>query len=462
MVVAPLQHPLPLAPPAKRLLYVKTFGCQMNEYDSLRVQRLLQAQGYAMTAEIAAADVIFLNTCSVREKAEQKVYSFLGRLRHLKAHRPELRIIVAGCVAQQLGRQLLERFDHVDLVLGTRGISAIAELLGEIQKTGKRTSHLPVEAAPRRPSESHPASAGNTGEVIAPVTIMQGCNNFCTYCIVPYVRGPERSRPLKDILHEIQALTANGVREILLLGQNVNSYGHGLDERTDFVDLLRHIQADTDVRRLRFTTSHPKDLTAALVQCLATLPVLCKNLHLPVQAGSDRILMLMNRGYTATQYLQKIVHLREVCPDIGLTSDVMVGFPGETEEDFQRTLRLLEAVQFDNLFSFRYSDRPDAASGEFPDKVDSRTKARRLLELQSLQAEITLGKNLQEVAKIRDVLVEGPSRAGNGQFSGRTQQNRVVNFVGSKELIGEIICVKITSAYSHSLKGELWQQRGIL
>lgn len=459
MVITPLQHPFSEAPSTSRSLYVQTFGCQMNEYDSLRVQRILHSQGYTMTSEVNAAEVIFLNTCSVREKAEQKVYSFLGRLRRLKAQRPELKIVVGGCVAQQLGRQLLERFDHVDLVVGTRGISAIAELLEKIQETKKRFSFLPDVDSSSSPLDPHPKLVPQTAGVAAPVTIMQGCNNFCTYCIVPYVRGRERSRPVKDIIREIRSLTANGVREILLLGQNVNSYGQGLDGQTSFVDLLHFIQQETDALRLRFTTSHPKDLTETLIECFAALPTLCKNLHLPVQAGSDRILSCMNRGYTASQYLQKILQLREVCPDIGLSSDVMVGFPGETEDDFQQTLHLLDAVRFDNLFSFRYSDRPNVKSSEFPNKIDAQTKARRLLQLQSLQAEITLHKNQLEVGKIRDVLVEGPSRSANGQLTGRTQQNRVVNFEGSKELIGETICVKITSAFSHSLRGDLWQQR---
>lgn len=461
MVISSSPHPLSIESPVTRLLYIKTFGCQMNEYDSLRVGTLFQAQGYTLTSEMTAADVIFLNTCSVREKAEQKVYSFLGRLRPLKFYRPGLKIIVGGCVAQQLGRQLLERFDHVDLVVGTRGISAITELLGEVQETRKRVSHLPVDAPPRSPSEP-PLISKRAPEVVAPVTIMQGCDNYCTYCIVPYVRGPERSRPVQDIIREIQALTPNGVREILLLGQNVNSYGRGLDERTDFVALLHRIQQETDVHRVRFTTSHPKDLTEALMQCFATLPVLCRNLHLPVQAGSDRVLLRMNRGYTTHQYLQQILLLRQVCPDIGLSSDVMVGFPGETDEDFQQTLELLEAVQFDNLFSFRYSDRPHVKASEFQDKVNAQTKAGRLLELQSLQAGIVLRKNQLEVGRIRDVLVEGPSRAANGQFTGRTQQNRVVNFEGSKELLGETICVKITAAFSHSLKGDPCQPRGTL
>jgi len=453
-----IEHHILKSIPESRFLYVKTFGCQMNEYDSLRVQRILHSHGYVITSDMASADIIFLNTCSVREKAEQKVHSFLGRLRCLKMRRPDLKIIVAGCVAQQLGKRLLERFEHLDLVLGTKGISAIAELLQEILETNERQAYLPEDEALRLPLDQHFTSLPETVGVVAPVTIMQGCDNYCTYCIVPYVRGRERSRPLRHIIHEIQSLTASGVREILLLGQNVNSYGRALDEKTDFADLLHRIREETDVHRLRFTTSHPKDLTMKLLQCFADLPCLCRSLHLPVQSGSDTILSRMNRGYTASQYLDKISLLRQVCPDIGLSSDVMVGFPGETEDDFRQTIHLLEAVQFDNLFSFRYSDRPYAKSSDYLNKVDAQTKAERLIELQSLQAEITLRKNRMEVGTIREILVDGPSRASNGQLTGRTQQNRVINFVGSKELIGETICVKITSALSHSLKGELWRQ----
>jgi len=438
-----------------RLLYIKTFGCQMNEYDSLRVQGILHSQGYATTPDMLAADVIFLNTCSVREKAEQKVHSFLGRLRRLKLCRPDLKIIVGGCVAQQLGKELLERFEHLDLVLGTRGISAIAELLNTIQETSERQVYLPQDEAPPPPFEHHLPARSDSVRVVAPVTIMHGCDNYCSYCIVPYVRGRERSRPERDIIREIQFLSGAGVREILLLGQNVNSYGRGLSEKASLPGLLHRIQTETDVRRLRFTTSHPKDLTRELMQCFAELPCLCRSLHLPVQAGSDNILMRMRRHYTAAEYIEKIRLLRQICPEIGLSSDVMVGFPGETEDDFRKTLELLETVQFDNLFSFRYSDRPYAKSSEFPEKVDAQVKAGRLSELQALQAGITLRKNRMEVGGIREVLVEGPSRISNGQLTGRTQENRTTNFIGPKGLIGETIYVKITSAYSHSLTGEL-------
>ncbi|MCK8602554.1 tRNA (N6-isopentenyl adenosine(37)-C2)-methylthiotransferase MiaB [Desulfoferrobacter suflitae] len=450
-----MQQPfLKTADPA-RYLFVQTFGCQMNEYDSLRVQRMLSRRGYLPTSDLHAADVIFLNTCSVREKAEQKVHSFLGRLRRVKARNPQVRIIVAGCVAQQLGKKLLERFDYVDVVLGTGGIDSVGELLEQVQDDHCRITHLPDRQEDENWRALFQQLPSIQSEIVAPVTIMQGCNNFCTYCIVPHVRGRERSRRPNEIIREIQLLAAGGAREILLLGQNVNSYGKGLAEKTSFVDLLHRIGSETDIDRVRFTTSHPKDLSDALVACLAQLPILCKYLHLPVQAGSDRILQRMNRGYSADRYRERIDRLRQCCPEMGLSSDVMVGFPGETEEDFDETMRLLNDIQFDNLFSFAYSDRPYAASSHFPDKVSREVKARRLTELQSLQATITLNKNQAEVGSVREVLVEGPSRNGEGQITGRTQQNRIVNFTGPRHLLGKIVRTKITAAFSHSLKGEL-------
>jgi tRNA-2-methylthio-N6-dimethylallyladenosine synthase len=284
---------------------------------------------------------------------------------------------------------------------------------------------------------------------------MQGCDNYCSYCIVPYVRGPERSRPSRQVLGEINALVAAGVCEVTLLGQNVNSYGKKALNELSFAGLLRKIQSETTVKRLRFTTSHPKDLTEELMECFMDLECLCRNLHLPVQAGSDRILKLMNRGYTAAEYLNKIERLRQLCPDIGLSADVMVGFPGETPQDFRDTLLLLERVQFDLLFSFRYSDRPHAEATGYLGKVADDEKLRRLLELQALQAEITLRRNQKEIGCMREVLVEGPSKAGGGQWMGRTPQNRVVNFESPVDLTGQLVAIRIVAAYSHSLQGEL-------
>ncbi len=436
-----------------RGLYVRTFGCQMNEYDSLRVQRLLANLGYVPVNDIGQADVIFLNTCSVRGKAEHKVHSFLGSLRRLKDTKPHLKIIAGGCVAQQLGEKLLDRFDHLDMVIGTRAVNSVGQMLQRVQESGGRLACLPDEESggPELDGCKILPQAG----VTAPVTIMQGCNNYCAYCIVPYVRGPERSRRADEIMEEIRLLDESGVREVLLLGQNVNSYGRGLGENLTFADLLRRIGTETAIARIRFTTSHPKDLTDELMRCFAETDSLCKHLHLPVQAGSDRVLARMNRGCTAAGYMEKIRRLRQICPEIALTSDVIVGFPGETEEDFKKTMQLLDEVRFDNLFSFRYSDRPNTRAATFADKVDPEVAARRLLELQSYQADITLGKNLAEVGSTRLVLVEGPSRASNGQMSGRTTQNRTVNFQAPLASIGQIVGVKIAFAYSHSLKGDI-------
>src|SRR5208337_2258911 len=289
-MVEPLLHSA-----GPRGLYVRTFGCQMNEYDSLRVQRLLANLGYAPVNDIGQADVIFLNTCSVRGKAEQKVHSFIGSLRRLKNVKPHLKIIAGGCVAQQLGEKLLDRFDHLDMVIGTMGVHSIAQMLQRVQESGRRLACLPEQDS-GSPEPGGPEIFTEAG-VTAPVTIMQGCNNYCTYCIVPYVRGPERSRPTGEILEEIKRLEESGVREVLLLGQNVNSYGMGLDENTSFANLLRRIQKETGIARIRFTTSHPKDLTDELMLCFAEVDSLCKHLHIPVQAGSDRILARMNRGY---------------------------------------------------------------------------------------------------------------------------------------------------------------------
>jgi tRNA-2-methylthio-N6-dimethylallyladenosine synthase len=427
----------------------------MNEYDSLRVQHIIGTQGYMPTTDMNKADVIFINTCSVRAKAEQKVHSFIGRLRRFKDRKPDLKIIVGGCVAQQLGKDLLERFDHLDLVLGTRAVASVGELLHRAVAHSERLVHLPemeedgwdsvLRNGPLRPSG-----------VAARVTIMQGCDNFCSYCIVPYVRGREHSRPADAILQEIRLLVENGAKEVLLLGQNVNSYGNGLgNEGLSFSDLLHRVHDETEVLRIRFTTSHPKDLTEELIHCFSELPRLCKWLHLPFQSGSDRILQKMNRRYSAAHYLELIKRLRSICPNMGLTSDVMVGFPGETDDDHGATMNLIREIRFDNLFSFIYSDRPHAKSSSLPEKVPGKMKADRLAELQQLQAEITLRKNMDEVGSDREVLVEGLSKQSDGrQLTGRTEQNRIVNFEGPVDRTGKLVKVRILEAFNHSLRGE--------
>ncbi len=441
----------------RKKLYIYTFGCQMNEYDSLRIERMLGLEGYSITTDPKQADVIFINTCSVRKKAEQKVYSLLGRLKHIKLRSPNTIIAVGGCVAQQLKDQLIQRFPHVDIVIGTRGISRFPELIEQVHLTKQPVGWFPEDESSCGMEWLDQFESEWTSRIVAPVTIMQGCDNFCSYCIVPYVRGREKSRPPQDILKEINILLEKGAKEVLLLGQNVNSYGKNIDPPVTFSDLIRLIAEKTEVVRIRFTTSHPKDLTEELMLCFKEIPQLCPQLHLPFQAGSDRILKRMNRKYTQAEYLKKIEKLRKYRPDIFVSADVMVGFPGETEEDFRETMKVIEEVQFDGLFSFKYSDRPFVPSSKMQPKVDEKTKSRWLTELQSVQAEITLKKNKQEIGKIREVLVEGESRAGKGQLTGRTPQGRIVNFYGPSHLKGKIVAVKIVEGYAHSLKGELQQ-----
>ncbi|MCX7822566.1 MAG: tRNA (N6-isopentenyl adenosine(37)-C2)-methylthiotransferase MiaB [Syntrophobacterales bacterium] len=442
----------------KRRIFVHTFGCQMNEYDSLRLVRTLLLRGYVTTTKPSEADVIFINTCSVRAKAEQKLYSLLGRLKRLKDQRPNVVLIVGGCVAQQLKGAIVERFPFVDIVVGTRGISELPDRIERVFELRSREVFFPDEETSLGLNHLDVASTNWSAEVVEFVTIMQGCDNFCSYCIVPHVRGRERSRPSHEIIEEIRMLSAKGAKEIVLLGQNVNSYGKNLSPPVRFSELIERIASETDIIRLRFTTSHPKDLTEDLMACFRDISILCPHLHLPFQAGSDRILSMMNRGYTQLDYIKKVERIRSYRPDIALTADVMVGFPTEEEKDFRETLKLIEIVEFDGLFSFKYSDRPFTVASSMGPKVDERTKTRRLAELQKLQKDITFRKNRAEEGTIRTVLVEGESRLGSGQLTGRTPHNRIVNFEGPKELIGKEVAVRITEGYAHSLKGELMME----
>ncbi len=434
-------------------LFIRTFGCQMNEYDSQRLARMLVPRGYGLVQDARDADVVFINTCSVRSKAEQKLYSFLGRMRRLKERNPHLLIVVGGCVAEQVRDRLFERFPYVDIVVGTRGIVSVPDLIGEIRREGGRRSLFPEEEISSSLEWLKEPSSRWRASVAESVTIMQGCNNFCSYCIVPYLRGRERSKPPDQIVEEIRLLAARGAREILLLGQNVNSYGQTLTPPIRFATLIERIARETEISRLRFTTSHPKDLTDDLMVCFRDIDILCPHLHLPFQAGSDRILALMNRGYTKADYLRKVERLRSYRPDIALTADVMVGFPSEREEDFQETMDLIRDIEFDGLFSFCYSDRPFTPASTMTEKVDEVTKRRRLMVLQSFQEEVTLRKHRAEEHVVREVLVEGYSRLGSHQLMGRTPHNRIVNFDGSEEWIGKIVAVEIIEGYAHSLRG---------
>jgi tRNA-2-methylthio-N6-dimethylallyladenosine synthase len=423
-------------------------GCQMNEYDSDHLSRILEDSGYVRGSDPEKADVVLLNTCSVREKAEQKALSRMGRLALLKKKNPHLLLAVVGCVAQQRGTELFERFPGLDLVLGPREIGNFRAILERAKNRGMRVAAI----------DSQGTSASFIGgfdyfqhHVKAFITIMEGCNNFCSYCIVPYVRGREISRPPEALLEEARCLTLQGVKEITLLGQNVNSYAYN---KTRFPELLLAMNEIKDLRRIRFTTSHPKDLSPALIECFAHMEKLCSHIHLPFQAGSNRVLKAMKRGYTREKYMDLIGELRKARPGIAVTSDVMVGFPAETEQDFELTLDLIRKVEFDNLFSFKYSDREGTPAARMEIKVPEQKKLQRLDQLQDLQRKITLKKNKELIGQDLEVLVEGASKKGQA-LTGRTNTNKVVNFICDKRYINKLINVTIKKASFNSLWGEL-------
>jgi tRNA-2-methylthio-N6-dimethylallyladenosine synthase len=441
-------------------MYIATFGCQMNEYDSGRAARLMVAEGYETTDDPARADLIFINTCGIREKAELKVYSLLGRLKPLKEKNKGLVLAVGGCVAQQEGPAILDRAPYVDLVLGTHGLDQLPPLVREIREDRGRMCRIDFDYnAVRRPDST--AGQGIPG-LKAYVTIMQGCDNFCAYCVVPYVRGREVSRQPDDVLAEAEALVKAGAREIMLLGQNVNSYGRGIEPKTTFPDLVRRVAAIPGLWRLRFTTSHPKDLSPELIRTMAEEPVAAEHLHLPVQAGSNAVLKAMGRGYTREAYLEKVAALREALPGLGLTTDVIVGFPGETEEDFAQTMDLIERVRYDGMYSFKYSDRPGTRATAMPDKVDPETAGRRLNDLQTRQKVISLEENRRLVGRRVEVLVESRGIRRPDQLTGRTRTHKIVNFVGPDHLVGRLVSLDIVSAGANSLLGVLPDQNGFL
>lgn len=430
----------------------------MNVNDSEQIAALLASAGYEATGQAQKADVIILNTCSIREKAAQKVYSRLGRFKDYKLSNPDIIIAVGGCLAQQWGEKFFKKAPCLDIVFGTHNIQNVPELIKRVQKYSRHITDTAFGVEGRFGGR---LSRTVTGRSSAYVSIMQGCNNFCAYCVVPYLRGPEESREFADIVREVENLAAQGVKEVILLGQNVNSYGQTLRIKADFASLLRTIAAVGGIERIRFTTSHPKDISPELIRCFEEVDILCEHIHLPVQSGSDKVLRDMNRRYTKADYLQKVAALRAACPDISITSDVIVGFPGETDADFAETIDLLDKIRFDNLFSFKYSEREGTAAAKFDNKVSERVKSARLKSLQLLQEQHTLAKNRSMLGKILDVLVEKRSKGSAGEVMGRTRTNKIVNFAGGSELVGKTLPVFITHAYQHSLHGELLQEREI-
>lgn len=451
-------------------LYIHTMGCQMNVYDSGQIQNRLATMGYVPTQDLETADAIILNTCAIRAKAEQKAFSFLGRLAPLKARNPELVIAIGGCVAQQEGQRILSRMPHVDLVFGTHAIARLPRSIQRIADT--RCRIVDVTMAGEVGPDDFTIGPLEPSEVSAFVTIMRGCDNYCSYCVVPHVRGRESSRSPGEILHEIRHLVDQGVREVTLLGQNVNSYG--LKEGWGAFDrLLAMVNVVDGLERIRFTTSHPKDLSEALMQAFNRLDKLCPHIHLPVQSGSDAVLKRMNRRYTTERYQDKVAQLRYIRPDVAITSDIIVGFPGETDADFAATLDLIRRVQFDGLFAFVYSDRPKAPAARFTGKIAEAVKKERLQTVLACQEAFTGQKHQALIGTVQSVLVDGPSKhlsqqaddgaspfAALAQWAGRTPANKIVHFVdgagsaaGKQVLTGRTLEIMIERAMSHSLWG---------
>jgi tRNA-2-methylthio-N6-dimethylallyladenosine synthase len=439
--------------------FITTFGCQMNVHDSEILAGILTSMGYSSASAIEEADLILFNTCCVRENAENRTYGNIGALKGLKQSRPGLIIGVCGCMAQEPTevKKIKQSYPFVDLVFGTHNLHQLPELIQKVQTSGSRvievwdTDGAVYEGLPIRRDEHFKAW----------VTIMYGCNNFCSYCIVPYVRGRERSRKPEQILAEIRDLVQDGVVEITLLGQNVNSYGKDLSgeavgESWNFARLLREIARNTDIQRIRFQTSHPKDLSDELIETIATETKICRHLHLPVQSGSTRLLKLMNRGYTREQYQQLVVKIRERIAEFALTTDIIVGFPGELEEDFRETLDLVSQVGFDGAFTFIYSPRIGTPAAKMADTVSEIEKKQHLAELMKFLNSISLEKNLAYIGTLCEVLVEGPSLRNPAVWSGRSSQNKLVHFKPIPQLnTGELVKVQILEATTFTLEGEI-------
>ena len=435
-------------------VFIKTFGCQMNEYDSDKMVDVLNAsEGLTKTDNPEEADVILFNTCSVREKAQEKVFSDLGRVRELKLQNPNLLIGVGGCVASQEGEAIVKRAPFVDLVFGPQTLHRLPELIAQRRASG--ASQVDISFPEIEKFDHLPPARVEGGTAF--VSIMEGCSKFCSFCVVPYTRGQEVSRPFEDVLVEVAGLAQQGVKEVTLLGQNVNAYLGKMEdgEIADFALLLEYVHEIPGIERIRYTTSHPKEMTQRLIDCYRNLPKLVSHLHLPVQAGSDRVLVNMKRGYTTLEFKAIVRKLREARPDICLSSDFIVGSPGETDEDFERTMKLIEDVRFDASFSFIYSRRPGTPAADLPDDVSHEDKVKRLMRLQARIEEFAQEENRRMVGTVQRVLVEGHARKDASELAGRTDNNRIVNFAGHARLINQFTEVLITEAMPHSLRGEI-------
>jgi tRNA-2-methylthio-N6-dimethylallyladenosine synthase len=434
--------------------YIKTFGCQMNEYDSARMGDVLgSAAGLEPTNDPAEADVLLMNTCSVREKAEDKVYSLLGEWRELKKQKPHVLIGVGGCVASQEGDAITRRAPYVDLVFGPQTLHRLPDMLTEFKRTGRSVVDVSFPEIEKFDNLPAPRAEGTS----AFVSIMEGCSKYCTFCVVPYTRGDEVSRPFDSVMDEVRALTEQGVGEITLLGQNVNAYAGAMPDGSivDLATLIHYVAEVGGVQRIRFTTSHPVEFGDSLIEAYANVPSLANHLHLAVQSGSDRILAAMKRGYTALEFKEKLRRLRAARPSIAVSTDIIVGFPGETERDFEATLKLVRDVNFDQSFSFIYSPRPGTPAASLPDDVPRELKQQRLAKLQAQLNEQARAISESMVGSTQRVLVERPSKKDPRELAGRTENNRWVNFAGPASLIGQFVDVSIVKALPQSLRGRL-------
>ncbi|WP_027457633.1 tRNA (N6-isopentenyl adenosine(37)-C2)-methylthiotransferase MiaB [Dechloromonas agitata] len=436
-------------------LFIRTFGCQMNEYDSDKMADVLHAaEGVVKTDNPEEADIILFNTCSVREKAQEKVFHDLGRVKHLKQQNPNLVIGVGGCVASQEGEAIVARAPYVDIVFGPQTLHRLPQLIAERKEKGKAAVDVSFPEIEKFDAMPPAEVKGAT----AFVSIMEGCSKFCTFCIVPYTRGGEVSRPFNDVLTEVADLAAHGVKEVTLLGQNVNAYRgdmEGTDEKADLAMLIEYIAEVPGIERIRYTTSHPREMSQRLIDTYAKVPKLVSHLHLPVQAGSDRVLAAMKRGYTTLEYKSIVRKLRAARPDISMSTDFIVGFPGETDEDFEKTMKLIDDVEFDASFSFIYSPRPGTPALELDDNTPADVKSARLSRLQKRIDELAQAVSRSMVGTVQRVLVEGTSKKDANELAGRTDNNRIVNFAGNPRLINTFVEVRITEALPHSLRGEI-------
>jgi tRNA-2-methylthio-N6-dimethylallyladenosine synthase len=428
--------------------YLRTFGCQMNEHDSERMAGMLEAEGYSEVERPDDADVVLFNTCCIRENADQRLYGNLGHMKALKAIRPDMRIVVGGCLAQKDRHTIQERAPYVDVVLGTHNLASLPRLLAEsvegpAMEILEQTEVFPSALPARRNCAWH-----------AWVSISIGCNNACTFCIVPAVRGPEVSRRPGEILGEVEGLVADGVLEVTLLGQNVNSYGRDIEGRPQFSKLLRALDRVEGLDRIRFTSPHPKDFRADTVAAMAECTSVCEHIHLPVQSGSDSVLRRMKRAYTRTRYLEKLAMIRDAIPDVAVTTDIIVGFPGETEDEFSDTLSLVEAARYDAAYTFQYSSRPMTAAADMPDQLPKEVVQERYERLAETQERISLEQSIKSVGTTQEVLVEGVSKKDATKLTGRTRTNKLVHFPANGSEEGTLCSVAITGAHSHFLEGE--------